>query len=309
MAPERPACPLGPDSLTWRYFGDNRSTLLALWAGSMQNMHPGLGAGVDEHSNFFDERWERLFRSVFPIIGVVYDGPQAPATATAVRGYHRTIKGVDDRGRRYSALDPETWFWAHATFLMLSVIVTDRFGTPLSDGDKERLYAEGLQWYRLYGVSDRAVPPDWAGFCAWWDHMCADVLEDTPAARRVLDIAGLGKPPQLSAIPDPLWRLAWLPLSQAVVWLTVGLYPEPVRERMGLRWTVLDEAALTVAGKAIGAAWRFVPRRLRYHPRALAGWRRAEGRQPIGAPVLEAPAMFLPPEDERDDPRHYVPTG
>ena len=39
--------PLGPDSLTWRFFGDWRGLLQGLWAGSMQNMHPGLGAGVE----------------------------------------------------------------------------------------------------------------------------------------------------------------------------------------------------------------------------------------------------------------------
>lgn len=301
--------PLGPDSLTWRYFGDNRTLLLALWAGSMQNMHPGLGAGVEEHSNFFDERWQRLFRSVFPIIGVVYDGPEAAATAKAVRGYHRTIKGVDAQGRRYSALDPETWFWAHATFLMVSVLVTDHFGSRLSEAEKEQLYAEGLQWYRLYGVSDRVVPPDWGSFCAWWDHMCAEVLEDTPAARKVLDLAGLEKPPHLSLLPDPLWRAAWLPTSQMAKWVTVGLYPEPVRDRLGLRWTPVDQLAFDAFGRAVGVAWRFVPRRLRYHPRAFAGWQRAEGRRPFATPAPESPAIFLPPVEERDDPKHYVPTG
>jgi uncharacterized protein (DUF2236 family) len=41
--------PLGPDSLTWRLFGDWRGLLVALWAGSMQNMHPQLGAAVERH--------------------------------------------------------------------------------------------------------------------------------------------------------------------------------------------------------------------------------------------------------------------
>ncbi|MBV9318585.1 MAG: hypothetical protein JO106_01515, partial [Mycobacterium sp.] len=37
---ESPPQPLGPDSLTWRYFGDWRGMLQGPWAGSMQNMHP-----------------------------------------------------------------------------------------------------------------------------------------------------------------------------------------------------------------------------------------------------------------------------
>lgn len=90
--------PLGPDSLTWKYFGDWRGMLQGVWAGSMQNMHPGLGAGVEEHSQFFDERWERLYRSLYPIAGVVFDGDRAQQTAEEVRGYHTRIKGVDKLG-------------------------------------------------------------------------------------------------------------------------------------------------------------------------------------------------------------------
>ncbi|MER2242245.1 oxygenase MpaB family protein, partial [Rhodococcus sp. (in: high G+C Gram-positive bacteria)] len=102
--------PLGPDSLTWKYFGDWRGMLQGVWAGSMQNMHPGLGAGVEEHSQFFDERWERLYRSLYPIAGVVFDGDRAQQTAEEVRGYHTRIKGVDKLGRRSHALEPDTFY-------------------------------------------------------------------------------------------------------------------------------------------------------------------------------------------------------
>ena len=61
---DAPPLPLGPDSLTWRYFGDWRGLLQGPWAGSMQNMHPQLGAAVIDHSTFFRERWPRLLRSL-----------------------------------------------------------------------------------------------------------------------------------------------------------------------------------------------------------------------------------------------------
>ena len=77
---DAPPAPLGPDSLTWRYFGDWRGMLQGPWAGSMQNMHPQLGAAVEDHSTFFRERWPRLLRSLYPIGGVVFDGDRAPAT-------------------------------------------------------------------------------------------------------------------------------------------------------------------------------------------------------------------------------------
>ena len=106
---------LGPDSLTYRYFGDWRGLLFGLWSGSMQNMHPKLAAGVWDHSDFFGERWERLLRSMYPIGGVVFD-PDQTATGHEVRDYHPTIKGQMDDGGRYHSLDPDVFYWAHATF-------------------------------------------------------------------------------------------------------------------------------------------------------------------------------------------------
>jgi uncharacterized protein (DUF2236 family) len=299
--------PLGPDSLMWRYFGDWRGLLLALWAGSMQNMHPQLGAAVEEHSQFFDERWERLYRSLYPIGGVVYDGPRAPRTARQVRGYHDMIKGVDKHGRPYHALNPDTYFWAHSTFLVMPILINEYFGEPLTEAQKEQVYAEGVQWYRLYGMSMRPVPPDWASFQRYWDHMCRDVLEDNKATRDVLDIARIGKPPTMRWLPDPLWRLARIPISRGFVWLTVGLYEPAVREKLGHRWTSRDERLLRTLGRALGVAWKLVPFERRYHPRARAGWRRERGKIPADAALVETPHRNLPPPDQRDNPKHYSP--
>ena len=298
--------PLGPDSLIWKHFGDWRGILLTLYAGSMQNMHPQLGAGVEEHSRFFDERWQRLYRSLYPIGGVVYDGPRAAETARQVRDYHRTITGVDKYGRPYSALNPETYFWAHATFVMSAMLVCDAFGTPLTRAEREQMWAEGIQWYRMYGMTMRNVPASYDEFAAYYDDMCRNGLEDTKAARDVLDIYRIGKPPALSWLPDAGWRVARIPIARGFVWLTVGLYPQPVRELLGYRWTAADQAAFRVFGRGLAAAWRLVPFERRYHPRARAGWRRARGID-VDAPLVETPARNLPPEHERDRPTHYSP--
>ncbi|MET0496072.1 MAG: oxygenase MpaB family protein [Actinoplanes sp.] len=283
--------PLGPDSLAWEYFSDWRGMLIGLWAGALQNMHPGLGAGVEQHSKFFDERWERLFRSLYPIAGVVYDGPEAARTARQVRDYHLGIKGVDRQGRKYHALDPETFFWAHATFVMVPVMMSRYFGRPLTEPQKEQLYAESLQWYRLYGVSDRPAPADWRGFEAYFDRMCAEVLEDNWAARAVLDLRRIGQPPLLRWLPDAGWRVLRVPMARTVVWLTVGMFPPVIRARLGYRWSRPSALALWLLGRVVAAGWRLVPFEWRYHPRARAAWRRARGRP---APTPEAPARNRP---------------
>ncbi|KZB88214.1 oxygenase MpaB family protein [Amycolatopsis regifaucium] len=299
--------PLGPDSLTWKYFGDWRGLLIALWAGSMQNMHPELGAGVEEHSRFFEERWQRLFRSLYPIGGVIYDGPRARQTALEVRGYHDRIKGVDKHGRRYHALNPGTFYWAHSTFFVSAILIADNFCGGIGEAEKRKLFDEHVQWYELYGMSMRPVPESWEDFQLYWKRMCEDVLEDNKATRDVLDIKDLPKPNFLPWLPDFLWKLVRGPVARNFVWLTVGLYDPPIRERLGYTWTERDERRHRRTGKLIDAAFKLVPRDRRYHPRARAGWRRERGELAMDAPLVETPARNLPPLSERGKPEHYSP--
>lgn len=301
--------PLGPDSLTWKYFGDWRGLLLSLWAGSMQNMHPGLGAGVEEHSRFFEERFERLFRSLYPIGGTVYDGPRARATALQVRGYHATIKGVDRQGRRYHALDPDTYYWAHATFMLVAMNAAEHFAGGLSEDDKRRMFDEHVQWYRLYDMSMRPVPQSWEEFQAYYDRMCREVLEVNKATLDVLDLRELPPPPFLPRVmAGPAWRLVRPLVARGFVWLTVGMYHPAVRVKLGYRWTAADRHAHRALGRVINLIFRLVPFDRRYHPRARAGWQRVRGEIPAAAPLIETPARNLPPLAERGNPKHYSPT-
>ena len=131
---------------------------MGVWIGAMQNMYPELGAGVEEHSILLREPLQRVARSVYPIMGVVYDGDRAAQTGQQIKGFHRTIKGVDGAGRRYHALNPETFYWAHATFFMLVIKVAEYFCGGLTEAEKRQLFDEHVQWYRMYGMSMRPVP-------------------------------------------------------------------------------------------------------------------------------------------------------
>lgn len=299
--------PLGPDSLTWKYFGDWRGLLIALWAGSMQNMHPGLGAGVEQHSDFFGERWARLFRSLYPIGGVVYDGPRAHRTAWEVRGYHNTIKGVDDHGRRYHALNPDTYYWAHATFFVSTILIADNFCGGIGEAAKRQLFAEHVQWYRMYDMSMRPVPETWEEFQRYWEHMITTVLEDNKATRDVLNLREIAKPNMVPWLPDIVWRSLRPFVARGFVRLTVGMYDEPVRRLLGYTWSPRDRRLHTLVGKLINAAFTLVPHDRRYHPRARAGWQRTRGERPGTAPPVDTPRRNLPPPDQRCDPKHYVP--
>ena len=221
-----PHDPLGPDSLTWKYFGDLRTGMLGIWIGAIQNMYPQLGAGVTDHSTLLREPLQRVARSVYPIMGVVYDGDRASVTGQQIKGYHTGIKGVDTKGRRYHALNPETFYWAHATFFMLILKTAEYFCGGLTEAEKRQLFDEHVQWYRMYGMSMRPVPETWEDFCEYWERTCREELELNRAA---LDIFTIRIPkPWFVLMPTPVWDQLFKPLVAGQRWLAAGLFDPAV---------------------------------------------------------------------------------
>lgn len=277
---------LGPDSLLWRYAGDTRIAFMGGTIGLLQLMHPAIGAGVMEHSNFFDDPMDRVIRSLPAILGAVYDGPEAESTGRWVRDEHTSIKGTDAQGRSYHALTPETYWWAHATFQFMAEQVVDRYDDrQLSAVEREQLYQEGLIWYRRYGVSDREVPPTRTAFQDQWDRYCAEVLEMNDAVAFVLRL--LDKPVRID-LPGPLAPLNGLARRSPVAKLlsvparisAIGGLPPTVRRRFDIPWSRADQVQLDALELAVRKAWRFVPFSVRWQPRAQDGWHRvrAEAR-------------------------------
>ncbi len=302
---EQAAIPLGPDSLTWKYFGDLRTGLLGVWVGSIQNMYPELGAGVEDHSILLREPLQRVARSVYPIMGVVYDGDRAAQTGEQIKGFHQDIKGIDGQGRRYHALNPETFYWAHATFFMLIIKTAEYFCGGLTEAEKHQLFDEHVQWYRMYGMSMRPVPDSWEDFQVYWDRKCREELEINQAT---LDIFTMRIPkPWFVLMPTAVWDQLFKPMVDAQRWVAAGVFDAPVREKAGMRWTPGDEILLRLLGKAVSVAFTAVPDEIRLHPRAVAAYRRASGRAPADAPLVEAPGFMAPPPDRRGLSMHYQP--
>ena len=110
----------------------------------------------------------------------------------------------------------------------------EHFGSGLSPADKERLYQESVQWYSLYDVSMRPVPPDYAAFCRYWDHMCAEVLENNRFARGTFNPRpGAMGPSPVRWLPTPIWH-ALSDRGYAVgIWLVRGSLPPALASGWG----------------------------------------------------------------------------
>jgi len=239
---------LGPGSLLWEVAGDPRGLIPGTAAGIMQLMLPGLGAGVSDHSNFFDDPYDRIFRSIPYIWRSIFaaDDEQGNARGREIRDFHPDIKGVDHHGNRYHALDPDVFWWAHATFTWEFFRARELyFPRPLRRREREQLYAETVTWYRRYGVSDRPVPPTYDAFRARFDEIVRDELELTPAAAWVLDpTTNRGAEP--ARLPGPLAPLSGLASkagSEVLRVLVFGGLPDLVRRTFDFAWSNGDRVA------------------------------------------------------------------
>lgn len=283
QSPLTPASPtrvssLGPDSLTWQYFADNRMLLLGPRAAVLQNMLPSLGQGVEEHSVWFAETLARLQRSIPPILNTVY-GVDGVAAGHTVRDFHRNIKGTLPSGERYSALNPQTYYWAHATFVEHLIVGTDTFIRRLTVAEKDRIIAESVVWFERYGVSARDVPRTWAAFSEYWDQMLAEELVAHRTAKYGVGYATKGWP-RPRALPAPVWSVLGPGIDAPSAFLTIGGLPPRARELLELPWSQAQERRYQrfAAGvRAIDPVWRRLPGALRLHPIAAAAFRRELG--------------------------------
>ncbi|MFL6159752.1 MAG: oxygenase MpaB family protein [Marmoricola sp.] len=273
------ALPLGPDSLTWQLFADHRMALLGPRAAVLQNMLPSLGQGVEDHSVWFAETVARLQRSIPPIFNTVY-GADGDAAGHQVRDFHKHIKGRLPDGKPYSALNPDTYYWAHATFVEHLVVATETFIRPLSEAEKDQIIGEHLTWFSRYGVSARDLPTTWAEFEEYWQHALDERLVAHRTAAYGVGYATKGWP-RPKQVPAPVWWLVERPLNAVSSAITIGGMPERGREILGLPWDERRERRyrrFATVVRALDPAYRRLPGTLRLHPIALRAFEREASR-------------------------------
>ncbi|MFE3192886.1 oxygenase MpaB family protein [Nocardia sp. NPDC059240] len=290
------AAALGPESLTWKHFGDIRSMLILGRAGTLQNMHPVLDAALQEHSNFFRDPMDRFDRSIKPIHAMIYE-PRPVEHAATVRDFHKPIKGSHADGGRYHALDPDVFWWTHVTFYESIIATQEFFGTPLTEDEQRQLIAEGLSWWRLYGMSERPAFGDPENYQRYWEHMWREVLgrNTTTDFAAAIHRAKVPAPP---GVPQALWRLTRLPVMGIGVWISNATMPPQARELLGYRWTKWDQAAFEVFRRAVRLTWQLAPQRMRYIPESWSGMRKYRENPAAYASVTASPAPAARPFPE-----------
>jgi uncharacterized protein (DUF2236 family) len=268
-----PLVPLGPDSLSWRYAGDLRAVLLLPRAALLEAMHPVVGAGLSDFSNFMTDPWGRATRTRESMITSVYGGAAAIAETARLRKLHRKFNGTDEQGRRYSALDPEAYTWVWATVFQAVADSRLHFGRPLSGELRHRLYGEFRQVGQMLGVGEQNMPPDLPSLDAFCRRVLVERLEKTPYSRDFVRFMRGGRampPPPGWFLPEVAWAPGRRTIGRLISTITLGNLPPEAREILGVHWTQRDARRLDRITRLVRATASRLPGPQRYHPRAWA---------------------------------------
>jgi uncharacterized protein (DUF2236 family) len=231
------------DSEAALLLGGGRALLLQL-------AHPGVAAGVYEHSDFAGDPWRRLTGTLNAMYTIVFGSTeQAEQTAAALDRVHDRVTGAG-----YAANDPALKLWVHATLVDTAIRIHRRFLTPLRPDEEATYYDESMVLAELLGIPRSAQPATYDEFRAYVREMVR-TLEVSDHARNV---AGAVLHPKLPLLAEPLAGLARQ--------ISVGLCPEPLRTQYGLRWDPARELALQAAGLASRQTLGRLPAPLRRVP-------------------------------------------
>ncbi|WP_458682052.1 oxygenase MpaB family protein [Prescottella equi] len=266
--------PLGPDSLVWKFYGDVRGLLGFQRLAGTENCIEQLGKAVEDHSVIFSDTLGRARRSGPPIMKTVYSEDPHHWGRT-VRDFHRSIKGTISDGSRYHALNPELFYWAHATFVDQVLYVTDTFIRRLSYDEKVRIFEESKRWYALYGVSARNEPQTYEEFVEYWNAM----LDRFVATKTIVYATGYIRKgvPRPRRIPAPVWAVLSAPIDAFTRNIVVGTLPDQMREVCGLEWNAKKERRFrrfAATTRALNPVFNRLPLGALYLPWARDAWRR-----------------------------------
>ncbi|KAI0545502.1 hypothetical protein F4679DRAFT_576138 [Xylaria curta] len=207
------------------------SILLLVGAATilLQLAEPGIAAGVSKHSNFVYRVLDRLRTTMTFMYGMVYGTPEErKMIMEMITKIHSrvsgTIKEGQNKGKPYSALDPELQMWVAATLYATGIDLYQRVWGKIEDEQvQDNIYFEYSIFACSLQVPEEMWPASRKDFWAYWDYKVATV-EVTQQAKDVCrDIMYLRHIPAYLRILLPIIRVC-----------TSAFLPDRIRTEYGL---------------------------------------------------------------------------
>ena len=261
----------GPESVTWQV---NREGVLLLGGGAaliMQVAHPLVGAGVAEHSNYREDPWGRLYRTLELTTSIVFGSTaKAQEASDRLRAVHKSVHGVtkEDGGRVPGGNEVlrERPKARHVGARDAGGHVDAGLRGVRGDaqpGREAALLRGAEKLGEMFGVPIDRQPETLAEFHEYFERMIEEELAVTAALADVVD-----------ATMRPELPFVARPLVEAINLATVSLLPDRLRAELGLEWGD-NRRRLVLASRAIvRRALPVLPRLIRDFPPARSADRR-----------------------------------
>lgn len=271
----------GPNSVTWKL--NREIIMIAGWGRAilLQLAHPGVGAGVSDHSAFRGcpvTGFRRLRSTVRAMLALTFGDTEQMITAAAgINAIHDRVRGRSSEGEGYSAHDPALQQWVHATLLESIPLTYERLVAPLTLRERDRYCTEAAIMEPLLGIPAERLPHDAAALDIYMrDMLDSGKLVVTDASRTLAR----------AILYPPKWFLLW-PAFRAMQLITIGSLPSSIREAYGFEWRARDERALTRWTTTIRMALRVLPSIAREWPMARRRYKSAAFSAPQRGATLK----------------------
>lgn len=267
----------GPDSVTWRV---NREGVLLLGGGTaliLQLAHPLVAAGVADHSNYREEPWARLYRTLDMTTKIMFGSTDlAEDTARKLRHVHGLIRGETTEtagrfpaGTPYDARAPALRMWVHATLVHVGLDVYTRYVGALTIAEKRRYYEEQMLLGEKFGVPRAEQPQSFGEFNDYFADMLAG--DETAVTAALLDVVDATLHPPLPRVARPLVELMNL--------ATIGMLPPGLRAELDLPWSHNRQRVFDASRALLSRVLPVLPGLLRELPPARSADRRVRRRE------------------------------
>jgi len=237
---------LGPDSIMWRDFGTYLYQFILPQAFILQSAHPMVDRAVSVDKKYKLNPWGRARDSLKLLWPVIYSKPKdAIEMGVRLRELHRAIKGTNESGEKYHALDPEAYAWVHMTGYDAVLRLYRFFSThKLTQKEKAALFEEWKAMGTMLGIVDKTLPQTEAEYWERYNYILNERLIKGPVLDDLLDPLYVykyyPKPPN-STMPNFVWKaiaLVWGYIQHQIILATL---PEQFSQRIGLKQGALDK--------------------------------------------------------------------
>lgn len=255
----------GPGSVGWRIDREVMVLAGATAAFLLQLADPAVAAGVAQHSNFREDPYGRLRRTLVSTFSVAFGtSHQAHGAIAHLNAIHRSVNGtVPESGTAYEALDPVLLLWVHATLIDTALRIYDTYVEPLTVEEMDAYLAESRPVAMGLGVPDEQYPQTVAQLRAWMAERVASGAVHVTATARSLSESVLYPSP---FPPRFVWTAAHL--------ISFSVLPAEILAAYGISWNARRSRAMSRVASVTRAALPLVPGPLRYIP----AWRSAHRR-------------------------------